>query len=162
MKYFITFLIFISFLNCFGQEKDIWNRINEKVEWFKTNTKSNIDINNIPKAFLMFYTDFLSDSIKQKTRIEFNDFIGVLGECDTTIRLNSNNWEYTSWNFLDHFDFKNSLDNYEDNTWNNTFFYSEKIFFYEFVLNGSGTIYQVGFEKKENDWKMTLYYINNC
>src|SRR5690606_30545110 len=125
----------------------IWAKIDKKANWFKINRIFNRHLEDISNDFKSFYINFISDSLNQQKKIDFNRLIGVLGECDTTILLNTHNWEYTNWNFLEHFDYQNNLDEYDDYAWNNTFFYSETTFFYEFILNGSGIIYQVGFEK---------------
>ena len=147
----------------FSDEKDtveIWDKIEDKVIFFKSNTFISRDVKNVPADFLKFYTGFLKDSINQTDNINFNTLIGVISECDTTIILSLKNWDYTTWNFTEHFLVKNDPDDIDG--WNNVIHYSEEKFYYEFRLNEIGIIYQVGFEKINKIWKLSLYSINNC
>src|SRR5690606_3882525 len=54
----------------------IWDKINGKVNWFKDNTISSRNLQNVPSDFKKFYLDFLSDSLNQQHKIDFNRLIG--------------------------------------------------------------------------------------
>ena len=138
----------------------IWDSIRAKADDFKQGLSAQTDLATIPKDFLTFYKSFISDSLGQKNKIASEEFIGMLGECDSTIRYNAQNWEYTSWNFLEFFPNNNHVDDIDG--WRNYFYTSATTFYYEFYLKEIGMIYRVGFEKIESQWRLTLYYVNAC
>ncbi|NVK65165.1 MAG: hypothetical protein HWE22_11290 [Flavobacteriales bacterium] len=140
--------------------KSIWDTISMKVDWFIKNKSINRDLKNIPNDFLNFYNQFISDSSYQKEHIDFKNLIGVYGECETTIYINKRNWIISNWNFLDFFNVDNNTDSIDG--WDNRYYFDNKKFYYQFDLKEIGTIYQVGFEKISDKWKMTLYFVNNC
>nr|HPQ21777.1 hypothetical protein [Saprospiraceae bacterium] len=100
-----------------------------------------------------------TDSGFQIQRIAFNKLIGVLGECDTTIRFNNKNREFTNWDFTKFFDGMND-DGFEK--WDNSYYFSNDRFYYQFRLNEVGWIYKTGFEKINGIWYLSLYYVNAC
>lgn len=136
----------------------IWDKIDIVANNFKSKAKASQDLSEIDKDFLMFYEKFLQDSTFQVGRCNFNNFLGVVSECDTTIILNSSNWKYTDWNFTEFFNSPS------DTTlvWKNYFYSSTDTFYYEFVLDEVGVIYQVGFERINSMWYLTFYHINAC
>lgn len=138
---------------------NIWDSIDLKADWFMDELELNRNLDLIPTDFLEFYKQFITDSVFQSRHIAFKDLIGVMGECDTTIRYNEQNWEYTDWDFTKFFDGKNSDD---VDGWDNTYYYSNDRFYYQFRLEEVGWIYKTGFEKIDNKWQLTLYYVNAC
>jgi len=122
--------------------------------------EANRDLNQIPKEFTEFYTLFITDSIFQLDHIAIDNFIGALGQCDTTVRYGKLNWEYEDWDFTKFFDDQNNTD--EIDGWDNTFYFSEDRFYYQFRLKEIGWIYKAGFEKRKDKWQLTLYYVNAC
>lgn len=138
---------------------NIWDSVNFKADWFMDGLKANRDLSQMPVDFAEFYKQFISDSVFQANHISYKTLIGVLGECDTTIRFNQQNWEFTNWDFTEFFDGKND-DYYEG--WDNTFYYSTDRFYYQFNLEEVGWIYKTGFEKIGDQWQLTLYYVNAC
>lgn len=138
----------------------IWDEIEDRVYIFKVLGVESRQISEISEDFSEFYSGFLRDMKSQKRSVDFDDFLGVIGECDTTIILNSNNWEYTNWDFREFFDVENDSEKMDG--WNNVYYASDTTFYYEFVLNEVGVIYQVGFEKFHNKWLLRLYYVNAC
>lgn len=184
-KYWIVSLIFISLFSCsetntqkvggeeqvsiavseegkneVKQELSIWDTVRNKVNWFVQDKPSNRDLKRIPVDFLQFYNLFIEDSNYQKQHIDFSNLIGVYGECDTTIRITEDNWIVTDWNFLDFFNVDNNTDAIQG--WDNRFYFNSKIFYYQFDLKEVGTIYEVGFEKNDESWEMTLYSVHSC
>ncbi len=136
----------------------IWDKIDRVANNFKSKAKASQDLSEIDKDFLMFYEKFLQDSLFQVERCDFNNFLGVVSECDTTIILNTSNWKYTDWNFTEFFNSPS------DTTlvWKNYYYSSEDTFYYEFILEEVGVIYQVGFERINSRWYLAFYYINAC
>lgn len=143
-----------------NEKLSIWDTINEKVDWFIKDKQINTDLNNIPKDFLNFHNKFITDSIYQQRHIDFKNIVGVYGECDTTIYINKENWIFSTWDFLKFFNIDNNIDSIDG--WDNQYYFDNTSFYYQFDLKEVGIIYQVGFEKVNNEWRMTLYYLNNC
>lgn len=140
--------------------KTIWDSVEVKANWFMNGIEPNRELNLIPPVFNEFYTKFITDSLFQKQHIAFEQFVGVIGQCDTTIRLNNANWIFTDWNFTEFFKNDNNTENIDG--WDNTFFYSSSKFYYQFRLKEVGWIYKTGFEKIGDNWQLTLYYVNAC
>jgi competence protein ComGF len=171
LKQILVYSILIYFSTACSQKVDneesieisknnIWELVQQKVTWFKKNNYPKIDLESIPDSFLNFYHLFISDSLYQINHIHFEKLIGVIGECDTTIIFNSKNWQYTNWNFVEFFPIDNNTNDIDG--WNNTFYSNKSIFYYEFELKEAGVIYQVGFERINEKWLLTLYYVNAC
>ena len=137
----------------------IWDSIDAKADWFMDGLELNRNLDLIPTDFHEFYKQFITDSGFQIQRIAFNKLIGVLGECDTTIRFNNKNREFTNWDFTKFFDGMND-DGFEK--WDNSYYFSNDRFYYQFRLNEVGWIYKTGFEKINGIWYLSLYYVNAC
>jgi len=134
---------------------NIWDFVNEKAEWFKKGLEPQKDIDLLPLDFKAFYEKFTTDSVFQINNIQFDSLIGVIGECDTTIILNSKNWEIQT-------DIINDFDKSPKEKWNNYFFFDSTRVYFEFELIEIGVIYQFGFEKINGKWKQTLSFVNVC
>lgn len=131
----------------------IWDTVESKADWFKKENTLLTDTSEISKEFLDFYSLFNEDSVFQINHIDFANLVGVVGECEETIRLNEINWKYGHW------DYSSELN---DDNWEVLIYHSSNGFYYEGNLIEVGVIYKIGFERKENEWEMTLVYINNC
>ena len=83
-----------------NKNQSIWDTIDQKANWFKNETNTISDINKIPQDINDFYNNFIRDSIIQISKIDFSNFIGIITECDTTIKLNKDNWEYIEFDLL--------------------------------------------------------------
>lgn len=135
--------------------QNIWNFVDEKAEWFKNGLYPQKDTDLLPSDFLEFYEKFNTDSVFQVNSIQFDRLIGVIGECDTTIILNSGNWEIVS----------GIIKRFNENPkerWSNTIFFDFERVFFEFELIEIGIISRYGFEKLNGRWTQTLYYLNVC
>ena len=95
--------------------------------------------------------------------------LGMIGECETTIILNAQNWELNAESWESQIGIINSfnkLNNFNDDSskeqWDNNFFFDSTRIFFEFRHIEIGIIFQFGFEKINGDWKQTLFYVNNC
>jgi len=131
----------------------VWDTVDIKSDWFKSLTTKTTDISKIPQNITEFYSNFVADSLSQSHKVNFNELLGLIAECDTTIRLKPNNWEYID------FDYKKFQD---DEKLNMTYYYSEDLFCYEVYLVEIGMMYKFGFEFSESDWKLTLFFLNVC
>ncbi|MBK6967052.1 MAG: DUF4348 domain-containing protein [Bacteroidales bacterium] len=130
----------------------MWDKIDQKKVWFLEETETFKTIDSLPIDFNDFYTKFISDSTFQKERIE-SSLLGVIGECDSTIILSDKNWEHLNTDFRS--DFYNPLDS-------NTVSISKSKILIENYRKEIGLIYQMGFEKKNNQWFLTLITIDIC
>ncbi len=135
-----------------NEKEDIWAKIDKKKVLFLEETETYVTIDSLPIDFNDFYAKFISDSTFQKERIE-SSLLGVIGECDSTIILSDNNWEYLNTDFRS--DFYNPLDS-------NTVSISISKILIENYRKEIGLIFQMGFEKKNNKWFLTLITIDIC
>lgn len=133
-------------------KEDIWAKIDKKKVWFLEATQTYKTIDSIPIDFMDFYSRFISDSNFQKEHIEFA-ILGAIGECDSIIILSQKNWEYLNSDFRT--DFYNPLDS------NSVSLNKSKILI-ENYRKEIGLIFQMGFEKKNGEWFLTLITIENC
>jgi len=134
------------------EKEDIWTKIDKKKAWFLEATKTFKTIDSIPIDFNDFYSNFISDSMFQKVHIEFS-ILGAIGECDSTIILSDKNWEYLHLDFRT--DFYNPLDS-------NTVSFNKSKILIENYRKEIGPIFQMGFEKKNGNWFLTLITIVVC
>jgi hypothetical protein len=134
------------------EKENIWAKIDKKKVWFLEETKTYKTIDSIPIDFDDFYAKFISDSTFQKEHIE-SSILGAIGECDSTIILSDKNWEYLLLDFRS--DFYNPLDS------NTVSFNKSKILIENFRME-IGFLFQMGFEKKNGNWYLTLITIDNC
>lgn len=134
------------------EKEDIWTKIDKKKDWFLEGTQTFKTIDSIPIDFNDFYSKFISDSIFQKEHIEFS-ILGAIGECDSTIILSDKNWEYLHLDFRT--DFYNPLDS-------NTVSLNKSKILIENYRKEIGPIFQMGFEKKNGNWFLTLITIDVC
>ncbi len=134
------------------EEGDIWTKIDKKKVWFLEGTRTINTIDLIPRDFNDFYSKFVSDSTFQKEHIEFS-ILGAIGECDSTIILSDMNWEYL------HYDFRSGFYNPLDS---NTVSYNTSKILIENYRKEIGLIFQMGFERKNGSWFLTLITIDNC
>lgn len=139
---------------------NVWDSIRVKADWFEKDARTGTTSQEIPQEFAQFYHTFITDSVFQRGHIAFDELIGVMGACENTIRYNTENWEYTDWDFTQFFDEDNHTENIDG--WKNYLFFTTNRFYYEFRLKEHGIIYRSGFEKINGTWQLTLYYINAC
>ena len=168
MRQLIFILVTLSIISCYSrnsfsskenmtgknttEKEDIWAKIDKKKVWFLEATQTYKTIDSIPIDFMDFYSRFISDSKFQKEHIEFA-ILGAIGECDSTIILSQKNWEYLNSDFRT--DFYNPLDS------NSVSLNKSKILI-ENYRKEIGLIFQMGFEKKNGEWFLTLITIENC
>ena len=131
-----------------------WDLAFEKAKNYQKVSQPYSDKKLIPKDFLEFSQKFISDPDFQKTHIDFETLIAVIGACEETYVLKENNWVHIDWEFLKEIGI--------DDEWNNTFNFSENIFYAEYELKEVGTITMLGFEKINGKWNLTLYIGNDC
>ena len=136
-------------------EDNIWKLLDEKVEWFKKGLKPQKDISLLPLDFKAFYEKYSTDSMFQVSNVKFDRLIGVIGECDTTIILNSQNWHFET-------DIIDSFYEYPKEEWNNYFYSDSARVLFVFEIIEVGVIFQYGFEKTNGKWEQTLSFIDNC
>jgi len=101
-----------------------------------------------------FNRKFISNSEFQKTHIDFDNLIAVVGACEETYVLKKDNWVFDDWNFINEIGI--------DEKWENTFNYSDNMFYFEYKLKEVGTLTMLGFEKINGEWNLTLYIQNDC
>lgn len=135
-------------------EKYDWDIVFNKEANYKEISEPYSEKSLVPNDFLEFSQQFISDPNFQKSHIEFDNLIAVVGDCDETFVLGDNNWVFYDWDFI-----KEIGVNEE---WENTFHYSDYIFFAEYKLKEVGTITMLGFEKIEDEWYLTLLFQNDC
>ena len=135
-------------------EKFDWDLVFNKSDKYRMVSESYSDKKIIPNDFLEFSQKFISDSEFQKANIDFENLIAVVGACEETYVLKENNWVVNDWNFIQEIGI--------DNEWENTFRFSDNVFFSEYKLKEVGTLTMLGFEKVNGKWKLTLLYQNDC
>jgi len=135
-------------------EKFDWDIVFNKADNYRKVSESYSDEKIIPNDFIEFAKKFISDSEFQKAHINFENLIAVVGACEETYVLKENNWVVDDWNFIQEIGI--------DNEWENTFHYSDNVFFSEYVLKEVGTLTMLGFEKIDGVWNLTLYFQNDC
>ncbi|MEI7724467.1 MAG: DUF4348 domain-containing protein [Bacteroidota bacterium] len=135
-----------------SRSTNIWEKTENKTIWFKSDSKLYHSIDSLPKEFIEFYEKFISDSNFQKEHINF-PIIAVIAECDSTIDLTNKNWENYTWDFRK--DFNNPIDS-------NLIYLNNDRFYFECNRNEIGLLFQIGFEKINGKWFLTLYIVNTC
>lgn len=135
-------------------EKFDWDLVFDKANEFRKVSESYSDKELIPNDFLEFSQKFISEPNFQKEHIEFENLTAVIGACEETYVLKENNWVFDDWNFIKEIGI--------DNEWENTFNFSDNIFFAEYKLKEVGTLTMLGFEKINGQWNLTLYFQNDC
>ncbi|KZS38966.1 hypothetical protein AWE51_25915 [Aquimarina aggregata] len=135
-------------------EKYDWDLVSNKADKYRKVSEAYSDKKIIPNDFLEFSRKFISDSEFQKSHIDFENLIGVVGACEETYIMSKNNWVYDNWDFIENLEI--------DEKWENTFRFSNQVFFCEYELKEIGTIRVLGFEKQNGIWHLTLYDINDC
>ncbi len=126
----------------------------QKAENYQKVSESYSDKTKVPSDFLEFSQKFISDTNFQKTHIDFDNLIAVVGACEETYVLTEDNWVYDDWNFINEIGI--------DKEWENTFNYSDNKFYFEYTLKEVGTLTMLGFEKINGQWNLTLYIQNDC
>ena len=139
--------------NLFAKEK-------KKIKWFKKGLKGYSNSTLLPKSFIEFYPKFVSDSLFQKENISFDKLIGYIAECESTIILNSDNWTYDKEDFVKFLTEGNKTEPIEE--WNNQVYSNEDKVLFEFEKKEIGMIYRIGFEKINDKWNLTFYFVNAC
>ena len=131
-----------------------WDLVFNKAKEYKTvsNKYSNKDL--IPKDFLEFSKSFVSNPNFQKEHIDFDKLIAVVGACEETYVIKNNNWVFDNLDFVNYLGIDEKMEN--------TFYFSDQIFYCEYLLKEVGIIRKLGFEKQNGKWYLTLYDINDC
>ncbi|MFI2741485.1 hypothetical protein ACG2LH_01985 [Zhouia sp. PK063] len=135
-------------------EKFDWDLVFNKADVYRKISETYSDKKLIPKDFLEFSQKFISDSEFQKAHIDFENLIAVVGACEETYVLKEDNWVVDDWNFISEIGI--------DKEWENTFHFSDNIFFSEYKLKEVGTLRMLGFEKINGKWNLTLLFQNDC
>ena len=135
-------------------EKYDWDLAFNKADKYSKISESYSDKKIIPNDFMEFSRKFISNSEFQKTHIDFDNLIAVVGACEETYVLKKDNWVFDDWNFINEIGI--------DEKWENTFNYSDNIFYSEYTLKEVGTLTMLGFEKINGEWNLTLYIQNDC
>jgi hypothetical protein len=134
-------------------EDQVWELIEKKSDWFKSECTIVKDSNQPNENFQKFFNKFNVDSVFQINNIDYKIFIGAIGECEETIILTKNNWEFGSWDYTSEIN---------QDGWEVRVYQSPDKFYFEGIITEVGLIYKAGFEIIEGNWKMTLVFINNC
>jgi len=135
-------------------EKYDWDLAFNKADKYSKISESYSDKKIIPNDFMEFSRKFISNSEFQKAHIDFDNLIAVVGACEETYVLKKDNWVFDDWNFINEIGI--------DEKWENTFNYSDNIFYSEYTLKEVGTLTMLGFEKINGEWNLTLYIQNDC
>ena len=130
----------------------IWETIENKENWFKTDSKIYRSIDSLPAEFVEFYEKFISDSTFQQGHINF-PITAVVVECDSTIVLTRENWKKFTWDIRKDF--------YAPND-SNSIYLDKDRFYYENIRKEIGLLFQIGFEKINGKWWLTFYIANTC
>ena len=135
-------------------EKYDWDLAFNKADKYSKISESYSDKEIIPNDFMEFSRKFISNSEFQKAHIDFDNLIAVVGACEETYVLKKDNWVFDDWNFINEIGI--------DEKWENTFNYSNNMFYSEYTLKEVGTLTMLGFEKINGKWNLTLYIQNDC
>ncbi|WP_299685850.1 hypothetical protein [uncultured Dokdonia sp.] len=131
-----------------------WNLISERAEKYNSVSEQFSNKDNIPKDFLEFSKKFISDISFQEKHIDFDNLVAVENGCDETFVMSRKNWVFDDWDFINFIGIDDEMEN--------TFNFSDSIFYFEYVIKEVGTFRILGFEKKDGEWYLTLYHVNDC
>lgn len=164
MKKYISILLLL-FIFTWGylgeaQSNNIYEKINEKIAWFEKGLSPETDIALIPNNFKEFYARFRMDSIFQKKNIDYDKLLGVIVECDSVVILGRDNWVFEPFGKLKDFGVKKAVNSNE--IWNKYFYISTDRILFRYNIEGIGNVLNIGFERINNEWKLTLYEVNAC
>ena len=141
---------------------NIWDLLREKVKWFKEGLEPQANTDLLPLDFIEFHEKFDTDSLFQINNIQFDRLIGVIGECDTTIILNSKNWKIQRGIIKNFNEYPKKKNGDSGEIWNTYFFFNSTRILFVFEIVEVGVISQFGFEKIDGKWKQTLSGLNAC
>ncbi|WP_298346223.1 hypothetical protein [uncultured Algibacter sp.] len=131
-----------------------WNLISDRAVKYGSVSKQFSDKDSIPKDFLEFSKKFISNVSFQEKHIDFDNLIAVDNGCDETFVMSKKNWVFDNWDFINFIRIDDEVEN--------TFNFSDSIFYCEYVIKEVGTFRILGFEKKDDEWYLTLYHVNDC
>jgi hypothetical protein len=131
-----------------------WNLISKRAEKYSSVSEQFSDKKRIPKDFLEFSRKFISDISFQEKHIDFGNLIALNGGCDEIFVMSEKNWVFDDWDFINFIGIDDEVEN--------TFNFSDSIFYFEYVIKEVGTFRVLGFEKKDGEWYLTLYEVNDC
>lgn len=131
---------------------NIWDRISQKGKWFENGETIQYHFDSIKNDFNLFYDRFISDSLYQINHINF-PIVGAIGYCESTEIPDSNNWELITFDFRKNPDYKR---------YGYDLISTEDKFFLRSRLNEVGLISEIGFEKIEGEWQLTMFFVNAC
>ena len=135
-------------------EKYDWSLILNRIDNYKTISNSFSDKKLIPTDFKDFSKNFITDQDFQKKHIDFDNLLGLETYCIERKEVGKENWIYDDWDFL------NALGT--DEKYENVFYFSDSIFYLEYRIKEVGSFRHLGFEKVNDEWYLTLYFVDNC
>lgn len=132
--------------------KTVWDMVDDKVRWFESNATVNQNEDSINLEFAEFYNQFVKDSLFQMVHINF-PVIAVVGYCESTELLDQSNWKLIK----DHYS-----DSFGDPRYSHDIVSTENLFYMGSILDDVGTVSQIGFERINGEWFLTLFAVNAC
>ncbi|MEM6736898.1 MAG: hypothetical protein AAF620_12615 [Bacteroidota bacterium] len=134
------------------QQKNIWELIDEKAKELKTGRAELSKLEDIDSSFNDFYQRFITDSTFQYSRIS-ESVLAAVFHCESTDVFTQEDWDLITYNFKEDFDnarYKHILVSDKD------------VFYLQTWLIEVGVISQIGFERIDGQWYITLFMVNVC
>jgi hypothetical protein len=79
--------------------------------------------------------------------------LAAIGLCESTKILTAENWEPITHHYKENFD---------DPRYEHIIISEKNAFYLKSIRTEIGVIFQIGFERVEGDWQITLYMVNAC
>jgi len=152
-------IVFVSILGIQFQsntqlstQQNIWKRIDERATQLIKGRTEVSKLEDINSAFSEFYERFINDSTFQINRIS-ESVLAVIGHCESTDILTRQNWEIISSHYRE---------DYNDPKYEHLIISDESVFYMRSSLIEIDVISEMGFERIEGNWYITLFMVNAC
>ena len=133
-------------------QQNIWERIDQKAAELRNGRTEYSELKHINPGFSEFYKRFITDSTFQQERVN-EGVLAAIGLCESTKILTPENWELITYHYKEDFD---------DPRYEHLIISDENAFYLRSTLTEIGVISQIGFERIEGGWQITLYMVNAC
>ena len=133
-------------------QPNIWELIDQKATELRNGREELSQIEDINPEFNSFYQRFIADSVFQRKHVN-EGVLAAIGLCESTKVLSLEHWELITHHFQEDF---------ENPHYKNLIISDKKVFYLKSTRIEIGVIAQIGFERIEGEWQLTLYMLNAC
>ena len=133
-------------------QQNIWKQIDQRAAELRNGRTEFSELKDIKPGFSEFYQRFITDSTFQLERVN-KGVLAAIGLCESTKILTPENWELITYHYKEDFD---------NPRYEHLIISDENAFYLQSTLTEIGVISQIGFERIEGEWQITLYMVNAC